>query len=99
MASLFEALMVIAFGISWPLNIMKSLKSKSTKGKSLPFLILIDVGYIFGILAKIISNNITYVFAFYILNFVMVSFDLVLYFINYNREKNTEKCWVPNKLD
>ena len=87
LASLFEAVMIIAFGLSWPLNIIKSLQTKSTKGKSLLFLILIDLGYVFGILAKIISGNITYVFAFYIFNFVMVSADLVLYFINRKRER------------
>ena len=58
-AQVFEALMVICFGISWPVSIAKSLKSRSTKGKSLLFMVFIDIGYIFGIVGKILSGNIT----------------------------------------
>lgn len=87
-AQILEALMVIMFGISWPLNIIKSLKSKTTKGKSLLFLLFIDFGYVCGIIGKIIGHNVNWVFIFYVLNLIMVSFDLVLYFINAKREKN-----------
>lgn len=90
MAEILEAAMIIAFGLSWPLNVYKSLKTKTTKGKSLLFLIFIEIGYICGITGKIIGNNITWVFAFYVLNLLMVSFDLVLYFINRDREKKEE---------
>lgn len=79
--------MIISFGISWPMNIIKSYRTKSTKGKSLLFLLFIDFGYICGVVGKIVGNNITWVFAFCVLNLVMVSWDLVLYFINYTREK------------
>jgi hypothetical protein len=82
MALLFEMFMVILFGVSWPVNIMKSIKSKSTKGKSALFLCFILIGYIFGILSKIVSNNINYVFFFYIINLIMVTFDLILFFRN-----------------
>ena len=91
MAEIFEAGMVILFGISWPMNIIKSLKSKTAKGKSFLFLVFIWIGYIFGITSKAVSGNITYVFAFYILNFLMVSFDGVLYFINRTRDKRKEQ--------
>ncbi len=87
MAEILEAAMIILFGLSWPMNVYKSLKSKTTKGKSLLFLLLIDLGYVCGIVGKIIGHNVTWVFAFYILNFVMVTFDLILYFINLRREK------------
>ena len=87
MAQFLEAGMIILFGVSWPLNVIKSITSKSTNGKSLLFLLLIELGYISGILGKIISNNITWVFVFYIFNFIMVSLDLILYFINRNKEK------------
>ena len=87
MAQFLEAGMIILFGVSWPLNVIKSITSKSTNGKSLLFLLLIELGYISGILGKIISNSITWVFVFYIFNFIMVSLDLILYFINRNKEK------------
>ena len=87
--SILEAMMVISFGISWPMSILKSLKGKTTKGKSLFFLCLVFFGYICGIAAKLISRNITYVVIFYGVNLVMVGIDLVLYFRNlrYDRQK------------
>lgn len=86
MAEYLEATMIILFGCSWPNNIIKSLKTKSTKGKSLAFLILIDLGYACGILSKLIGGTYKWwVLAIYILNFVMVSIDLLLYF--YNQKK------------
>lgn len=81
-AQVFEAFMVICFGISWPVSIAKSIKSRSTKGKSLLFMVFIDIGYIFGIVGKILSGNITYVFIFYVINFFMVLTDILLYIKN-----------------
>ena len=78
----FEAAMVICFGLSWPLSVYKSWKSRTAKGKSLLFEVFIWIGYICGIAGKIITHNITYVFIFYIINLVMVSTDIVLYFRN-----------------
>ena len=78
MGQFFEALMLISFGVSWPIDIKKGLKSRTAKGKSIIFLFCIFVGYIFGISAKFVSGNITYVLFFYILNFIMVSMDIVL---------------------
>jgi hypothetical protein len=82
MAQILEALMVISFGISWPSSILKSYTARTAKGKSLIFLIFVLIGYAMGIAAKFISNSITYVVIFYIINFVMVSVDLVVYFRN-----------------
>ena len=87
MAEILEALMVISFGFSWPMNIMKSLRNKSTKGKSLMFLLLIEFGYVCGIISKLVSGNITYVFIFYVLNFLMVGTDIFLYFRNRKLER------------
>lgn len=82
MAEIFEAAMVICFGLSWPLSVYKSWKSRTAKGKSLFFEVFIWIGYVCGILGKIMTHNITYVFIFYILNIVMVSIDLLLYVRN-----------------
>ena len=89
MAELFEAGMVIAFGISWPANILKSWKTRTAKGKSLAFLVFILAGYVCGIFSKLISGNITYVFIFYIFNLVMVTADILLYFRNSRLDKIT----------
>ncbi len=81
-SEILEACMVVCFGISWPLSIVKSYRARSTKGKSLLFLLFILVGYVCGIVSKLVSHNISYVFVFYIINFIMVSLDVILYFRN-----------------
>ena len=86
---ILEIVMIVAFGFSWPNNIITTLRNKSTKGKSLLFLILIDFGYVCGILGKILSGNIVwYVMFFYVLNFIMVSIDMSLYFYYRHKEKS-----------
>ena len=86
MGEVFEMLMVLSFGLSWPISIVKTLKSKTAKGKSPVFIGLIVFGYICGITSKLLSKNITYVFAFYCLNLVMTSFDLCLNLYYRNKE-------------
>ncbi len=88
MSELFEILMIVMFGASWPINAMKSYKARTTKGKSLPFLLLIFVGYIFGITSKLIAESFKwYVMFFYVLNFIMVGIDIMLYVRNYRLDK------------
>ena len=98
MAELLEIIMIVSFGASWPLNVLKSIKTKTTKGKSLPFLCLIFFGYIAGITSKFVNEaymaNIAskwYVLFFYFLNLIMVGADLVLYARNYRLDKEREK--------
>lgn len=87
-AEILEIMMVVAFGLSWPNNIITTLKNKSTKGKSLAFLLFIDFGYVCGIVAKLLSPSFKwYVMFFYVLNFIMVSTDLILYFYYRKKEK------------
>ena len=88
MSELLEILMIVSFGCSWPLNVIKSYKARTTKGKSLAFLILIFVGYICGITSKLLAPTFKwYVLFFYVLNFVMVGLDLVMYYRNYKLDK------------
>ena len=97
-AEFLEITMIVSFGASWPLNVMKSWKSRTTKGKSLPFLCLIFFGYIAGIISKFVNVDYMasfaskwYVLIFYILNLVMVGIDLVLYARNYKLDKENAK--------
>lgn len=92
MAELFEAIMVISFGISWPASIVKSYTSRTAKGKSLFFMLMILFGYGCGIVSKILSGTITYVFVFYVLNLIMVSADVVLYFRNRRLDKQRQSA-------
>lgn len=91
-ASILEALMVVSFGISWPLSIIRSYKSRTAKGKSPLFLSFILFGYGCGIASKLIAGTVNYVLIFYILNLVMVALDLVLYFRNRHLDKQAERA-------
>jgi len=79
--SIFEIVMLVCFGLAWPTSIYKSYKSKSTKGKSLNFLLIILVGYLAGILHKLFYN-LDFVIILYILNFIMVFIDVMFFFRN-----------------
>lgn len=77
----FEIIMLICFGAAWPFSIFRSWKSRSTKGKSLLFMIIVLCGYVAGVLHKIYFDN-DLVIYLYALNFFMVSIDVVLYLRN-----------------
>ena len=97
MAEILEIVMLVSFGASWPLNLMKSYRARTTKGKSLPFLCLIIFGYIAGIASKFANEAYManfdekwYVLCFYVLNLIMVSADLGMYFRNLRLDKKAE---------
>jgi len=89
MSEILEVAMIVLFGASWPANVMRSYKSRTAKGKSLMFLVLIETGYAAGIISKLINAAYMesfakkwYVLFFYCLNFIMVGADIMLYFRN-----------------
>ena len=97
MSEILEVIMIVSFGASWPLNVMKSYKARTAKGKSLPFLCLIIFGYIAGIISKLLNENYMaefaskwYVLFFYLLNLVMVTADLAIYIRNYRLDQAAE---------
>lgn len=97
---LLEALTIFCFGLSWPISIRKSLISRTAKGKSLFFEVFLLLGYICGIVRKVIqlvdpsmssSGALFFLsFFFYILNFVMISIDVALYFRNVKLDREAE---------
>ncbi|MCR4594825.1 MAG: hypothetical protein K5761_07195 [Clostridiales bacterium] len=87
MANILETVMLICFGFSWPINLVKNYKAKTAKTTSLPFLLLISAGYIAGIMAKLINDQINYVLIVYVLNLLFVSLNLIVYFRNRNIDK------------
>lgn len=87
LASIFETVMIICFGLSWPLSIVRSYRSRSTKGKSLFFMCFILIGYISGIISKCITHTYNLAFWFYFPNIVLVTADICLYFRNRKIEK------------
>ena len=84
--SIFEMGMMIAFGSAWPFSIYKSYKSKSTKGKSIQFLLIVLFGYACGLTHKILYNP-DIVIIFYALNTLMVMIDSLIYLKNAFNER------------
>ena len=82
--SVFEIGMLVAFGISWPISIIKTLRAKRVSGKSPLFLVIIMLGYVSGILHKIFYAY-DFVLWLYVLNLLMVGFDLLLY-LHYRKQ-------------
>lgn len=88
---IFESIMLLCFGISWPVSVYKSIRSRSTKGKSAVFIIAVILGYISGIIGKIVNGEFSYVMVLYCFNLAVVSVDLGLFFVNNRREKIKEE--------
>lgn len=82
MSQFLEATMLICFGLSWPLTVIKNIKAKTAKSMSLAFILLIITGYVAGIAAKFINQTFNYVLLVYFFNLAVVSINLIVYFIN-----------------
>ena len=85
--SILETAMLLSFGASWPINLMKAWRARTAKATSLLFLLLIVGGYICGVAAKLISisRGVSvqwYVLAVYIFNLTVTSLNLAVYFRN-----------------
>ena len=92
MPEILEVIMLVCFGASWPISVAKNIKAGSAKGMSLPFTLLIIVGYVAGITAKFMLHRINYVLAAYFVNLAAVSVNLVVYFINKKKDEKAEKA-------
>ena len=89
MGSIFETIMLVCFGFSWPMNLIKAYNAKTAKGTSLPFILLIITGYVAGIAAKIVGGQTNYVLVAYILNLAIVLMNLAIYFRNSSLDKKS----------
>ena len=90
MAEILETAMLICFGLSWPLNVYKNIKARTAKSMSLQFILLIIVGYVAGITAKLLNHRINYVLVVYIINLVIVSINVFVYFINKKHDREAD---------
>lgn len=90
-----EIIMLCLFGFSWPFNIAKAIRTKTAKGKSVLFEILVIIGYSAGLVGKLYAYRKTGVLAysvwFYLADLLMVIVDLILYFINSRRDREVQR--------
>lgn len=84
--SIWEVLFLLCFAVSWPISIAKSLRTKVVIGKSPIFMGLIILGYIFGIVHKLLYNP-DIVTWLYVFNATLVAIDLALYFTYVGRNR------------
>lgn len=84
---IFEMVMLICFGLSWPISVYQSVKSKSTKGKSVFFIFAVIIGYVSGIIGKVVNGDVSYVLVLYCVNLAVVTADLAIYYVNKKRER------------
>ena len=93
MSEILEIVMLVAFGFSWPISLVKNIKARSTKGVSILFYIMILFGYVAGIISKFTNEAYMasfstkwYVLIFYFFNFTVVGLNIIVYFRNRHLE-------------
>ena len=98
MSLICEMLMIISFGISWPVSAVKSYQARTAKGQSLFFMFLIFAGYIAGIISKLTSeaymaeiSSKWYVLFFYVFNLIVVVINMLIYIRNVKLDKEENK--------
>ena len=77
--SIYEAIMIICFGVSWPVSIAKAIRTHKVEGKSPLFMAIVWLGYASGVIHKALYSF-DWVTALYVLNMALVAVDLFLYF-------------------
>ena len=93
--SFFEATMLICFGISWPVSIAKSVRTKVVSGKSPLFMAIVCLGYACGFIHKVLYS-LDWIIVLYALNLIMVAIDLTLYFKYLPKERRTATISTPS---
>ena len=87
LTGIFEVGMLLCFAAAWPANIYKAYRARTTLGTSLPFMLIVELGYVCGMANKLINDDINYVMAFYIFDFVLVMIGIIVYFRNMAGDK------------
>lgn len=82
-----EFFMLFTFGFSWPFAIARTYRAKRVDGKSPMFMIIVLIGYLGGILARLLDSDPSndWLVVVYLVDMSLVSTDLTLYF-HYSRK-------------
>lgn len=87
----FEAAMLVCFAASWPFNLRKAFRARTNVGTSILFMSIVLVGYICGVINKLINDDISYVLAFYLLDIALVSTGVLIYIRNKKYDSASSK--------
>ena len=97
LTGIFEVGMLLCFAAAWPANIYKAYRARTTVGTSLPFMVIVEIGYVCGMLNKVINDEVfvdgtfNYVMAFYNFDFILVMIGIIVYFRNMAIDRNGGK--------
>ncbi|MDR1508380.1 MAG: hypothetical protein LBS53_01935 [Synergistaceae bacterium] len=90
-AKILETVMLLCFGAAWPASIIKSWRSRTAKGKSIFFLLIVLAGYCAGVTKVLVSEGIGgFLLLPYGLNTLMVTADTVIYFRNVSIDRGND---------
>jgi hypothetical protein len=92
--------MLLCFMVGWPFSISRMLRVKTAAGKAPIFLVLVILGYVFGVSSRIIVQKYDFFFVVNIVNLVTVSIDLylVLYYTYWYKSKTNSIPEQNNKI-
>ena len=76
---IFEIGMLLCFAAAWPFNFVRAWRARTAVGTSPWFMLVIELGYVLGMINKVVNDDVNYVFAFYVLDFVLVLIGLAIY--------------------
>lgn len=79
MSAVLEAIMLVCFGLSWPINALKAWRAKTAAGTSWMFLALITLGYVAGIAAKFVGGTVNWVLIVYFLNLAALAANWIIF--------------------
>lgn len=91
MASVLEAIMLVCFGLSWPINAIKAWRAGTAASTSWMFLALITFGYIAGVAAKFVAGSINWVLIVYFANLAALAANWIVFFRNKGRDRLQER--------
>ena len=75
---ILEIAMLLCFAAAWPVNILRSWRARTAKGASVLFMIILEIGYLFGMANKVANDDVSYVLFFYVFNFALVLVNIAI---------------------
>jgi hypothetical protein len=89
-AQTLEAGMLLCFGVAWPVDIYKTLRTRLVTGKSVGFMLIVLLGYVAGMAAKFYragtGEPLETVTWLYPINAILVAVDILIY-MHYRTKK------------
>lgn len=91
-SGIFEVAMLLCFAAAWPFNILRSWRARTALGTSIWFMLIVEMAYVFGILNKLVNDDINYVLAFYILDLLLVLTNILVFLRNRALDRSRGRC-------